>query len=181
MGVPCPEYRLSELTTTPSILRLSGKSLVVSPLQVCAQKPRSGSPGRASRSSPVETSSAAPKVRTLKMPSKIFRNFQISRAKSHENRVKGCGRVSGFVCGRGRSPNGDLANSISISRACKIIGATERQISRAIQILNSGNEEIRVKVEDGKMTLTAGADEISRLAKGTILSIRAGWYDTKGP
>ncbi len=53
---------------------------------------------------------------------------------------------------------------ISQARAAEITGASERQISRAAQILK--HEEIRGKVEGGKMTLTAGAEEIVRLANG---------------
>ena len=68
---------------------------------------------------------------------------------------------------RANSPNGDFANSISISRACKIIGATERQISRAIQILNSGNEEIREKVEGGR------GGYFLRLREGALLKCRS--------
>jgi hypothetical protein len=48
-------------------------------------------------------------------------------------------------------PNG---GTISQARAAEITGTSERQISRATQILK--HEEIREKVEGGKMTLSAG-------------------------
>ena len=48
----------------------------------------------------------------------------------------------------GKSPNGELAESLSLPRISEITGASERQISRATQILK--HEEIREKVEGGR-------------------------------
>ena len=66
---------------------------------------------------------------------------------------------------RANSPKGDFANSISISRACKIIGATERQINRATQILK--HEEFREKVEGGR------GGYFLRLREGALLKCRS--------
>ena len=48
-----------------------------------------------------------------------------------------------------KSPNGDLKIPLTLSMISEILHASERQISRATQILK--HEEIREKVEGGKV------------------------------
>ena len=59
-------------------------------------------------------------------------------------------------------PDGEIFNSCSLSSISEILHASERQISRAVQILNSGNEEIRAKVEGARAGYVLGGRLLSR-------------------